>query len=83
MPGNGSAPSEGDNLKVLAETAGIPELQAFEEDSGKIEAKQNELREKLDAVDEANELLDDPFFEEKEPTDDLTDEDLRSERTLH
>lgn len=83
MPGNGSAPSEGDRLKVLAETAGIPELEAFEHDSGELEVAQDELRAQLDAVDDTNELLDDPFFEDEEPTDDLTDEDLRFDRTLH
>ncbi len=85
MPGNGSAPSEGDRLKVLAENAGIPELQAFEEDSGKLEATQDEVRAQLDAADNANELLDDPFFKDKDEkeVDDLTDENLQIKKTLH
>lgn len=85
MPGNGSVPNDGERLKVLADNAGIPELQTFEEDSGKIEAEQDKLRDRLDAVDTADELMDDPFFEDEdeEPTDDLDDEDLRSNRTLH
>lgn len=75
-------PSDGpDNLKVLADNAGIPELQAFEHDSDRIEVEQDETAERIEAL----ELLADPYFEDRdeEPTDGLTDEDLRFERTVH
>ncbi len=79
-----NGPSENnEKLRVLAGNAGIPELEAFEHDSGELEVAQNELRDKLNAVDTTNELLEDPFFGDEEEADDLDEEDFRVNKTVH
>lgn len=83
MAGSEGASVENNYLKELANTSGIPELQAFEHDSDKLEFAQDELRKRLETIEGVDELLDDPLFRDEEPTDDLTDEDLRSNQTIH
>jgi len=78
MSGHEGQSGADDRLKFLAETAGIPVLRQFEHDSGKLEAKQNDVREKLSLVEDGQRLLD-----TDEPTDDLSDDQLRFHATVH
>ena len=67
MHNDESMPTELDNeLVVLAKNAGIPELVTFEHDSGELVAAQEELREKIELLEGVNELLEDPFFQDRE-----------------
>lgn len=77
MSGNTANADGDDRLKFLAETAGIPVLEAFEHDSGELEKEQDAVRESLSAIEDGQKLL-----EEDETTDKLTDDELRFKATV-